>query len=443
MTIREISLGYVPRAWQRECHEKRQRFTVLALHRRAGKTYLSVAELVDSALRLTLPKGRFAYIAPFLKQAKAIAWSLLKSFVGPLVAAGAVIISEGELTITFKHNGAAIQVYGADNADALRGVYLDGVVLDEVAQIDPEVWNEIVRPMLSDRMGWALFIGTPKGVNLFSELFFRGGVQPGWYSARYTVYDTDALDPAEVALLKADMPVNAFAREFLCDFSAAGDNQLISLGEVMEAEQRHYRKDQYAFAARIIGADPARFGDDSSVIFKRQGLVALPPIVYQGIDNMDFAARIAREIIDWKADAVFIDAGNGAGVIDRLRQLEHDVVEVWFGGAPIDPQYKDKRTEMWCLGADWLRQGGALPAGDMALRQDLATPTYGFNPAGKKVLESKKDIKARGLPSPDRGDAWALTFAQPVKPRLTKEQMFLMAYEDTSAPTEYDPFNQT
>lgn len=442
MTTREISLGYVPRAWQRECHERRKRFTVLALHRRAGKTYLAVAELVDSALRITLPEGRFFYVAPFLKQAKAIAWAMLKSFVAPLIAAGAVEVSEGELTLKFKHNGAVIRVYGADNPDAMRGVYLDGVVIDEVAQIDPEVWTEILRPTLADRRGWALFIGTPKGVNLFSELFFKGGTHPDWYSARYTVYDTNALPAQEVADLKEGMPINSFAREFLCDFSAAGDDQLISLNDVLSAEQRTYRKDQFEFAPRILGVDPARFGDDSSVIFPRQGLVAFPPLVYQGVDNMTFAARVAQKAIDWKADAIFCDAGNGAGVIDRLRQLEHDVIEVWFGGTPIDPQYKDKRTEMWCLGAEWLRQGGALPQGDMALRQDLAAPTYGFNPAGKRVLESKKDIKARGLPSPDRGDAWALTFAQPVKPRATKEQLFQMAYSDPTAPVEYDPYAQ-
>ncbi|MGP1257300.1 MAG: hypothetical protein ACTS10_23025, partial [Kiloniellales bacterium] len=116
------------------------------------------------------------------------------------------------------------------------------------------------------------------------------------------------------------------------------------------------------------------------------------------------------------ADAVFVDAGRGEGVIDRLRQLGHSVVEVNFGGRPISARYLNKRAEMWDALAAWLRAGGALPA-DAALRRDLSTPTYDFDAANRLRLESKDKLRERGLSSPDLGDALALTFALPVQPR--------------------------
>ena len=435
----QVSLGYYPREWQRECHVARKRFTVLALHRRGGKTELAIMELVDKALRFDQELGLFFYVAPYLKQAKAIAWARLKQRLAPLVQTGAVEINESELSVRFKHNGSVVRLFGGDNPDAMRGVRLDGVVIDEVAQIKPEVWSNIIQPALSDRKGWALFIGTPDGVNLFSELFFRAQSLPDWHSARYTVYDTGSLDPEEVERLKRDMNEASFAREYLCDFAAAGDDQLISLSDVQTATQRHYALPEYQYAPRILGVDPARFGDDRSVIFSRQGLVALPPIVLRGVDNMDLASRVAARIAEWHPDAVFIDAGNGSGVIDRLRQLRHDVVEVHFGGRPIDEQYRDKRTEMWCAMADWLRLGGAIPD-DVSLKQDLAAPTYSFNAAGRRVLESKDELKARGMPSPDLGDALALTFASPVAPKTAREAFF-ERHERRKERGEYNPLD--
>lgn len=415
-TVEAIDLKYVPRMWQKECHRHRKRFTVLALHRRAGKTELAIMELVNAAIKFTDELGLFFYVAPYLKQAKIIAWARLKQRLAPLIERSAVEINESELSARFTHNGAIIRIYGGDNPDGMRGVRLDGCVIDEVAQIKPEVWNDILQPALSDRKGWALFIGTPSGVNLFSELFYAAKKKPQWYSNLYTVNDTDALDPDEVERLKEDMTETSYAREYLCDFSAAGDDQLISIADVEEGIARRYTERDINYAPRIVGVDPARFGDDRSVIFRRQGLQAFPPQVMHGLDNMALAGRVARVIEDWNPDAVFIDAGNGSGVIDRLRQLNYEVTEVSFGGKPDDVLYINKRTEMWFRMRDWLRTGGGLP-NDNLLRQDLAAPIYWYNPKNQYVLEPKEDIKARGLPSPDRGDALALTFAFSVEKR--------------------------
>lgn len=418
-----IDLGYRPRAWQATCHRSKRRFNVLALHRRAGKTELALRELIEGALRCPLELGLFVYVAPFLNQARSIAWAKLKRFLEPLRRAGLVDVHEVSASVVFRSNGATIRIFGADNADALRGLRLDGAVLDEVAQIKPEVWHDVIRPALADRKGWATFIGTPNGINLFSTLFDLATNDPEWYAARWTVYETQALDMAEVESIRREAPPSSFAREFLCDFGASGDDQLLSLTDVLEATKRQYRDVDIQHAPRILGIDPARFGNDRSVIVRRQGLVMLPPTILAGIDNMALADRVAWTIQDWKPDAVFCDAGAGSGVIDRLRQLGHAVVEVPFGGkANLPHLFSNRRTEMWCEMAEWVVSGGSIPAEPTAIRTELATPTYKFDSAGRKVLESKDDIRKR-LPlsgSPDIADALALTFAAPVVPKVER-----------------------
>lgn len=435
MSARTIDLRYRPRDWQRQCHMMSARFRVLALHRRAGKTELALMQLIDKAMRFQLDLGLFFYVAPYLKQAKAIAWARLKARVEPLRIVGAVDINESELWVEFKHNGTKIRIFGADNPDAMRGVRLDGCVIDEVAQVKPETWNDIIQPALSDRKGWALFIGTPSGVNLFSELFFAAETKPDWSAARYTVYDTDAIDADEVERLRRDMNETSFAREYLCDFAAAGDDQLISLADVEDAAQRQIPWAEQELAAKILGVDPARFGDDRSVILKRTGQQAHDPVVYQGIDNMQLAARVASVIEDWKPDAVFIDAGNGSGVIDRLRQLGHDVIEVNFGGKPIDAHFVNKRAEMWWLMREWIRSGGAIP-NRPDIKQDLAAPIYWYDASQRIQLEPKDDLKKRGLRSPDIADALALTFAHPV----AKREYRIQAGARTEKRREHDPY---
>jgi len=438
----EIDLLYNPRPWQRQCHLSRRRFTVLALHRRAGKTELAIMELIDKAVRCKAELGFFVYVAPFLKQAKAIAWMRLKQKLLPLRSVAALEVNEADLSVTFAHNGATIRLFGGDNPDALRGVRLDGCVIDEVAQIRPEVWNDIIQPALSDRKGWAMFIGTPAGINLFSELFYRASSLPDWMAARYTVNDTDALDKDEVLRLKRDMPEQAFAREYLCDFSAAGDDQLISLADAESAAQRAYTDKDIDGAPKVLGVDPARFGDDRSVIIKRQGIQAFEPTVYRGIDNMELAARVANIIETWDPDAVFIDSGAGAGVIDRLRQLDYDIVEVPFGGKAIQSNlFVNRRTEMWWLIKEWIEQGGAIP-NHVDLKQELSTPIYWYDAAGKRMLEAKDEIKKRlqGGGSPDIADALALTFAFPVRKKLPRD-IYDRVKKNKSE--EYDPYANT
>ena len=438
-----ISLDYTPRTWQKECHLKKQRFSVYALHRRSGKTELAIMELIDKAIKTDKELGMFVYVAPFLRQAKAIAWARLKQKIEPLRRQSVIEINEGELSVRFKHNGAIIRLFGGDNPDALRGMRLDGVVIDEVAQIKNELWSDIVQPALSDRLGWSLFIGTPQGINLFSELYYKAIEEDGWAAARYTVFDTDSLHPNEVTRLKRDMSETSFAREYLCDFSAQGDDQLIALADTEDAAKRVYQKSHVDMSPVVLGIDPARFGDDRSVIFRRQGRQAFKPVVYRGIDNMDLAARVANLIEEYDPDAVFCDAGAGSGVIDRLRQLSYDVIEIPFGGKATKPeQYLNRRSEMWWLMKQWIEEGGAIP-NDVALKQELATPIYWYDNVGRRVLESKDQIKKRlqGAGSPDLADALALTFALPVA-KKEMEDIYIKKRKEATHKKEYDPYTR-
>ena len=413
----EVVIPYKPRYPDVHAHLEASRFAVVVAHRRFGKTVLAINHMLKEALTCRKERGIFAYIAPMLKQAKMVSWDYLKHY-SAVIPGRKVNESELSIAVPSPGGGSVIRIYGADNPDSLRGTYFDGCIMDEVAQMKTEAWQEVVRPALSDRKGWALFIGTPKGVNLFSELYQHAVTEqdngnPDWYAASFPVTQTTAIDPDEVERVRNEMSENAFKQEYLCDFNASSDDVLIPLEAVEEAMRRNPREHEWQGAPLIFGVDVARFGDDRSVLFARQGIYAHKPIVYRKLDNMELADRIAGEITKRQPAAVFIDAGGGAGVIDRLRQLGHQVAEVPFGSKPIDAHYLNRRMEMWQGMADWIRGGGALPP-DEALKGELTAPTYSYNNAGLLQLERKEDVKERLMRSPDLADALALTFAAPV-----------------------------
>lgn len=411
-----LSFHYEPRQWQQVTHEERTHNFVLAVHRRAGKTKLAVCDLLDAACRFTLDRGMFGYVAPLRTQAKAIAWAELKATARDLIVAGRADVHESELAVTL-WNGAVVRLFGADDPDSLRGYRWDRVWLDEVAQMKPDVWPEVIMPACQDRNAPAGFIGTPKGVDAFSELFYHAlndttGV---WSARKWTVYDTGVFDPEHIARIRAGMSEKAFAREFLCDFEAGAEDQLITTTDVQTAAEREAMPGDTIGAPVVLGVDPARFGDDRTAIMRRQGVVAFEPIIMRDADNMAVADAVIQQKILHNADAIFVDIGQGAGVVDRLRQLGHTVIEVPFGGKATEPQlYYNRRAEMWARMRDWLRAGGRIP-NDLGLKQELCAPTYVFDNQGRIKLESKDDIKKRlSEMSPDKADALALTFAGPV-----------------------------
>jgi len=431
MITQAIDTGYVPHKYQSEIHANLKRFSVLVCHRRFGKTFLAINSLIDAALRTDKENARFSYVAPFLKQAKQVSWDYLKRFALTIPGSRA---NESDLSVDFP-NKSRVRLYGSDNGEAMRGLYFDGVVMDEVADMRMETWPEIIRPALADRKGWCLFIGTPKGLNQFHDLYQHAIKDDKWYGGMYRVDETDVLDDEELELAKDTMTDNQYRQEFLCDFSASIDNALITIDKVTDAAAIVRNQGDVDGSPRVLGVDVARYGDDRSVIIKRQGLASYEPIVYQDIDNMTLAGMVGQTITEWEPDAVFIDAGRGEGVIDRLRQLGFFVNEVNFGGKPTNPRYTNKRSEMWDNVRIWLDDGGSLP-NNTELKTDLCVPMYKFDAGNRLQLESKDEIKKRGGRSPDLGDALALTFAFPVAPKKLGHHGAVESVE-----SDYDPFN--
>lgn len=428
-----LLIPYTPRFPQTEIHPQLEshRFCVLVTHRQMGKTVCAVNHLLKQACMLNLPNGRYFYVAPFLKQAEMLVWDYFKRFTAPLAAMptasgqikNLLQINEAKLSLRLP-NGAVVRVLGADNPDAMRGTYADGIVLDEYAQIKPNVFNEIIRPMLTSRKGWCVFLGTPKGQDQFYDVYchaakeFAANPHGEWWAGMYRADQTGIIAQDELARIQTETPENLFRQEYLCDFTASRTDVLIPIDLVLAAQKRFYNEYELRGAPKILGVDPARFGDDRSVIIRRQGLQAFAPRVLAKLDNVQLAGLVAQEIKDFRPDAVFVDAGQGAGVIDVLRSLGYEVTEVPFGGAPLQAgRYRNKRAELWGEMAEWIRHGGALPEQETTLANELASAVYDFDEAGKMRLEAKDKIKARLGKSPDLADALALTFAAPVASR--------------------------
>lgn len=209
-------------------------------------------------------------------------------------------------------------------------------------------------------------------------------------------------------------------------FPPAGFNQLLSHEDVVAAMARHYREHEYESAARVLGVDVAREGDDKSVIFPRQGLVAFDPgkaLVLRNANSIHGAGVVATKWDSWKADGCFVDntGGFGGGWIDQLQTLNKSPIGIHFAGKATDPRFANIRAEMWWKMADWIKNGGALP-NIPEMIAELTTPTYSFK-GDQLLIEPKEKIKARLGRSPDYADALALTFAYPVhaRPRATDQ----------------------
>lgn len=216
-----VVLPYCPRTQFAEFHNGGWRFACIAAHRRVGKTVACINQLLMGALTCGKKDPRFAYVAPTFTQAKDVAWEYLKRYAAPLIEHGASV-HESELRVDLP-GGGRVRLYGAENFDRLRGVYLDGVVLDEYATMDPRIW-EVVRPALSDRTGWCVWIGTPRGHNAFHDVWQRSrdeGAAGGWYSLMLKASATGILPASELKQAARDLTAEQYAQEYECSFEAA------------------------------------------------------------------------------------------------------------------------------------------------------------------------------------------------------------------------------
>lgn len=220
-------------------------------------------------------------------------------------------------------------------------------------------------------------------------------------------------------------------------FPPTSINTLFGPDEVAKAMERHLNDEQYDFAQKRLGVDVARFGDDRTIIFPRQGLASFRPVEMRNARTNDIAARVIQAKVKWDSEMEFVDGtgGFGSGVIDAMIQGGYSPQEIHFSGKAIDSRYLNKRAEMWFNMADWVKRGGALPKIN-ELAKELCAPTYTFV-GGKFQLEPKDQIKERLKYSPDMADALALTFALPEMPRART----LPGQDQSRLKHDYDPFD--
>jgi phage terminase large subunit len=217
VAVKEIVIPYEPRDVFLPFHDRTERFAVGVAHRRCGKTVACINDKIKRAIISPKTMYRAGYIAPYLKQAKDVAWEYLKTYSRPVWGRDP---NESELWVELL-NGARIRIYGADNAEALRGGYFDDATLDEYADMAPSVWGSIIRPMLADRRGSATFIGTPKGRNAFHQIFERAQSDPDWFTFMLRASTTGLLGDDELAAARLDMTPEQYEQEFECSFDAA------------------------------------------------------------------------------------------------------------------------------------------------------------------------------------------------------------------------------
>lgn len=324
-------------------------------------------------------------------------------------------ILKKELSLDDKYYYANAQLWNEDHVDSFAGAHNPKgmlVIYDEASGIPQPIWT-ITKGFFTEpslHRYWACFSNPRRNTGPFFECFNAN--RDIW---RHRNIDARTVEDTDITVY------NDIIREFGEDsreakvevkgqFPDQGDRQFISRDIVEGAAEREDLDDSWA--PLIMGVDPARFGDDVTVIRFRQGrngrLIA--PVKLKGADNMEVANKCAELINKYDPDAICIDAGNGTGVIDRLKELKYrGIHEVWFGSKSLQPEYANRRTELWGLMREWLK--GAAIDKDKLLLDDLVAPEYKFmGGSDKQRLETKEELKARGFHSPDDADALACTF---------------------------------
>lgn len=309
------------------------------------------------------------------------------------------------------------------NTEAFAGLHNQGkrivLIFDEASAIANKVW-EVAEGALTDddtEILWFAFGNPTRGSGTFYDCFHKQ--RHRWVTMQVDSRTVKITNKAQIQKWVDDYGEDSdFVRVRVRGvFPKTSDRQFIPSSYVELGRGKHISESAYHFSAKIIGVDPAIYGDDECVIYLRQGVIAKQLGVYRKVqDDLIIAGYVARFEDEYQADAVFVDMGYGTGIVSGGRALGRNWITVAFAGEAMDPGYLNKRAEMWGLMKDWLKNGGAIPD-DPVLCEEITGPEYMVRLNGRLQLESKDDMKKRGLSSPNRADALALTFAHPVQPR--------------------------
>ena len=261
--MEEIEIDYKPRKHAEAYHNRTERFAVLVAHRRFGKTVAAINDLIRACFAVDKENVRVAYIAPYLSQAKAVAWDYALEYT---VDIPDIKINHSELRIDF-NNGSRFRLYGADNYNAMRGLYFDAIVCDEMADFPASAWPTVLRPSIADRHGSCTFISTPKGKNEFWELWHDAQDNPNWFTAMHKASDTKILDKAELNEAKLTMGEDRYEQEFECSFEAAIQGAYYAVEMKNATNEGRVTNVPYDPAMSVITAWDLGIGDSTAIWF--------------------------------------------------------------------------------------------------------------------------------------------------------------------------------
>lgn len=322
--------------------------------------------------------------------------------------------------------------WSENNTEAFAGLHnKDKIIIlifDEGSAISDKVY-EVAEGALTDKntiIIWLVFGNPTRNVGRFKECF--GKLKHRWRNKQIDSRNVEGTNKEQIDQWVKDYGEDSdFVKVRVRGiFPSASFKQFISLEDVDRAYGLELRPEQYDFAPKILTVDPAWEGDDELVIALRQGLkFEIKRVIAKNDNDIQIAGIVADIEDEEKADMVIVDAGYGTGIVSAGKTFGRNWQIVWFSGASNDIGCLNKRAEMWKLARDWLKSGGSIPK-DPVLHQDLIGPEAVPRLDGKIQLESKKDMKARNLPSPNRADSLALSFAFPVTKRRQKKEMRLV-----------------
>jgi phage terminase large subunit len=329
---------------------------------------------------------------------------------------------------------------------ALRGLHGPYVMwlLDETGDYPPAILP-VCEAIFSGEPKEAHIVQAGNPINRRGPLYHAHTHRSSWKVIEITADPADPKRTPRVSIEHAQQQIDEWGREnpyvlinIFGQFPPSSINALIGPEEVEQAMKRYYRDYEIGGAAKILGVDVAREGNDASVIFKRQGIQSYKMIKHRNITSTQGASVVSREWDDWEADGTFVDAtgGFGSGWIDQLILLGKAPIGVHFSATPHSPgRYVNKRAEMAFDAVAWIKRGGALPE-SRELLQALTETTYTFK-GDKLILEPKDMLKERLGFSPDEFDAFILTFAEPISPRGLAPRL-----RNRQVQAEYDPYRE-
>lgn len=274
MVKKIISTNYTPRPFiaKEQLHQRLKRFNVIVAHRGFGKTIFCQNDQFDRAMRNQNPNPIYAYVGPNYGSAKRVAWENIKNICKDIPGYEA---NESDLRIDIHRPHLKDKVrfilLGAEKPDSLRGIHIDGAILDEFSEMDPAAWTQVIRPALAVKQGYVIFIGTPKGMNIFYEMYMKALTDPeNWFCGIYKASETGIISPAELELAKQTMTEADYEQEYECSFMAANVGSYY--GKLIEAAEKENRITNVPYdpAVPVITSWDLGVGDTTVIWFMQQ-----------------------------------------------------------------------------------------------------------------------------------------------------------------------------